>query len=232
MTNNNNINHLAIIMDGNGRWAEERRMNRLKGHRQGAESGKKIMIHASNIGIKHLSLFAFSSENWLRPRHEVEGLMSLLEQYISSELPLIIKHNIILKVIGDKEKLSKSLLQKIDNAEEKTKNNAGMKLYIALSYGGRNELLRAMNKMLQANPGITNFNEELLMQYMDAPQMPEVDLLIRTSGEQRISNFLLWKIAYAEMYFATKKWPDFGTQDLDLAISDFNLRKRKFGKIA
>ena len=220
--------HIAIIMDGNGRWAKEQNLNRTVGHEQGAKVVRNITIHCSDIGIKYLTLYAFSTENWSRPRLEVEFLMKLLERYFKSELPIYLKNNVKFKAIGDLTKFSNKLQNIIKDTEEKTKNCTGLTQVLALNYGSRDEITRAVKRLIQNNLEITqeNINDNL-----DTAQMPDVDLLIRTSGEVRISNYLLWQSAYAEMFFTQTYWPEFNTNELDDIISDFNKRERRFGGI-
>ena len=226
--NHNQPTHIAIIMDGNGRWAKEQGLKRTAGHEQGAKTVRNITIHCSNIGIRYLTLYAFSTENWNRPKLEVEFLMKLLERYFKSELPIYLKNNVKFKAIGDISKFSKKLQLIIKNTEDKTSNCTGLTQILALNYGSRDEIVRAVKKLNENNLEI---NEENLNNSLDTANVPDVDLLIRTSGEVRISNYLLWQIAYAEMFFTQTYWPEFGTDELDDIISDFNKRERRFGGI-
>jgi undecaprenyl diphosphate synthase len=226
--------HLAIIMDGNGRWAKERLMPRIMGHKKGVEVVNKVVRHASSLGIKYLSLFAFSMENWKRPGEEVTFLMKLLDEYIEKELTTILKENIRFTVTGEINMIPESTRTKLINAVEKSAANDGMTLNLALSYGGRAELLHAAKQaaelIAQGKLNPDDINEETFSQLMFNPEIPDVDLLIRTSGELRISNFMLWRIAYSELYFTDKLWPDITEQDINLALKEFAGRTRRFGK--
>jgi undecaprenyl diphosphate synthase len=220
--------HIAIIMDGNGRWAKERELKRTAGHEEGAKVVRDITIHCSNIGIKYLTLYAFSTENWDRPKLEVQFLMKLLERYFKSELPIYLKNNVKFKAIGDISKFSTSLQNIIKDTQNKTSHCTGLTQILALNYGSRDEITRALKKLIKNNMSITQDNIEACL---DTSGMPDVDLLIRTSGEIRVSNYLLWQIAYAEMFFTSTYWPEFTTNELDDIISDFNKRERRFGGI-
>lgn len=229
MTDNNTLpNHIAIIMDGNGRWAKEQGLNRTAGHEKGAKTVRNITIHCSDIGIKYLTLYAFSTENWSRPKLEVEFLMKLLQRYFRSELPIYLENNVRFKAIGDLSKFSKKLQTIIQDVEEKTKNCTGLTQVLALNYGSRDEIKRAVQKVVEKNLEIT---EENINNNLDTNGMPDVDLLIRTSGEVRISNYLLWQSAYAEMFFTQIYWPEFTPNELDDIISDFHKRERRFGGV-
>ncbi len=225
---NNLPNHIAIIMDGNGRWAKEKGLNRTAGHEAGAKTLREITTHCSNIGIKYLTLYAFSTENWNRPKLEVEFLMKLLERYFKSELPIYLQNNIKFKYIGDISKFSTKLQKIILNTEKQTSSCTGLVQIIALNYGSRDEITRAVKKLVAKNLEIS---EENINNNLDTKDIPDVDLLIRTSGEVRISNFLLWQSAYAEMFFTDSFWPEFTTNELDDIVSDFNKRERRFGGI-
>jgi undecaprenyl diphosphate synthase len=220
--------HIAIIMDGNGRWAKEKNLKRTAGHEEGAKTVRNITIHCSNIGVKYLTLYAFSTENWSRPKLEVEFLMKLLERYFKSELPIYLENNVKFKAIGDISKFSKKLQAIIKDTEEKTSNCTGLTQILALNYGSRDEIIRAVKKMENKNLEIT---EENLNSCLDTAGIPDVDLMIRTSGEVRVSNYLLWQIAYAEMFFTQTYWPEFDKFELDDIISDFYKRERRFGGI-
>ena len=220
--------HIAIIMDGNGRWAKERGLKRTAGHEEGAKVVREITIHCTKVGIKYLTLYAFSTENWSRPKLEVEFLMKLLEKYFKSELPIYLENNVQFKAIGDLTKFSKKLQNTIRDVEEKTKNCTGLTQVLALNYGSRDEITRAVKKVVEKNLEIT---EENINQNLDTANIPDVDLLIRTSGEIRISNYLLWQSAYAEMFFTQTYWPEFSCNELDDIISDFHKRERRFGGI-
>lgn len=226
--------HLAIIMDGNGRWAKERMMPRIMGHKKGVEVVNKIVRHASSLGIKYLSLFAFSMENWKRPGEEVTFLMRLLDEYIEKELSTILRKDIRFTVTGQIDMIPEGTRKKLLHAVEKSASNGGMTLNLALSYGGRAEILYAAKQAAaliakgELNPD--DITEETFAKLMLNPEIPDVDLLIRTSGELRISNFMLWRIAYSELYFTDKLWPDVTEQDIDLALKEFARRTRRFGK--
>ncbi|MBP7190541.1 MAG: di-trans,poly-cis-decaprenylcistransferase [Rickettsiaceae bacterium] len=229
MKKSKSVEHLAIIMDGNGRWASERYLPKVEGHRQGAESAKRIIEASAKAGVKYLTLYALSSENWLRPEDEVKNIVNLLGFYLSKEIGALHSAAIRLRVIGDLSKLSDSMRKKIFDAISMTKDNNGMTLCIAFGYGGRDEIIFAARKMIEDGVDPSSVNEDLFEKYLADPEMPDVDLMIRTSGERRISNFLLWQVAYAELYFSGKYWPDFNETDLQLAIDDFASRERNFG---
>jgi len=218
--------HIAIIMDGNGRWAKEQGLNRTAGHEKGASTVRDITIHCSKIGVKYLTLYAFSTENWNRPKLEVEFLMKLLERYFKSELKIYLENNVKFKAIGNISKFSKSLQKIIKDTEEKTSLCTGLTQVLALNYGSRDEIIRAVEKLNNSN---LELSEENLNSCLDTSFMSDVDLLIRTSGEVRISNYLLWQSAYAEMFFTQTYWPEFTSNELDDIISDFHKRDRRFG---
>ena len=215
-------------MDGNGRWAKERGLNRTAGHEEGAKVVRNITMHCSDLKIKYLTLYAFSTENWNRPKLEVEFLMKLLERYFKKELPIYLANNVKFKAIGDLTKFSHKLQNIIKDTEEKTKECTGLTQILALNYGSRNEITRAVRKLNEKGLEPT---EENLNSCLDTASFSDVDLLIRTSGEVRISNYLLWQSAYAEMFFTQTYWPEFNTQELDDIISDFGKRERRFGGI-
>ncbi len=221
-------NHLAIIMDGNARWAKKQKKIKEQGHQAGLQILKKIISYAEDIGVNYITLFAFSSENWHRPKDEVSYLIRLIDVYLKKELNNLHKNGVKIKVIGNLDKLSDSYKKSIKNAEEKTKNNSNIVANIAFSYGSRQEIIDAVKKI--PADCASNITEEEFSKYLYSPDMPDVDLLIRTGGKYRISNFLLWQAAYAELYFTDTLWPDFTTDDIDLAIEDFNTRKRSFGR--
>jgi undecaprenyl diphosphate synthase len=225
----NKIKHLAVIMDGNGRWAKERFLPKVEGHRRGAEAALGLVKSSVERGIEYLTLYAFSSENWLRPVEEVSDILGLLSLYLNKEIASLNENNIRLKVIGNLSKLDPKIVKSIDDAVELTKSNNAMTLCIAFGYGAREELLYSIKNIISTGVKAEDITQQMVMDNMYDPEMPDVDLMIRTSGEQRVSNFLLWQIAYAELYFATKYWPDFDKEDLDLAIEDFKKRKRNFG---
>lgn len=228
MSESNFSKHIAIIMDGNGRWAKEQGLKRTAGHEEGAKVVRNITIHCAKLGVRYLTLYAFSTENWSRPKLEVEYLMKLLEKYLRNELETFLQNNIRFKAIGDLSKFSKSLQNTIKEIEKKTANNKGLTQVLALNYGSKDEILRAIRKLNERNLEI---NEKNFESCLDTAGFSEVDLLIRTSGEIRLSNYLLWQNAYAEMFFTSTLWPDFSTNELDDIIDDFNKRQRRFGGV-
>ena len=227
-------NHIAIIMDGNGRWAKKRNKSRDYGHKEGKKSVKKIVKVCAELGVKNLTLFAFSTENWNRPKLEIKILMKLLLNSLNEELETLTKNNIRFKTIGNLEKLPKKLLSYLTKVTKKTQNNNRMTLTLALSYGARGEIVDAVqaigDKVKNNLISLKNIDESVINQHLYTHYLPDVDLLIRTSGEKRISNFLLWQIAYAELYFTEKLWPDFSKEDLYEAIVNYQQRERRFGK--
>ncbi len=230
---NNIPDHVAIIMDGNGRWATEKGLPRTEGHRQGVETVRNIVRYSNELGIKVLTLYAFSTENWKRPLSEVNYLMSLPEIYFIEDLPELKKNNIVVKVMGSLHKLPTKVQKVTSEAVEQTKNNSGMILNFALNYGARTEIVEAVNKISidLKNGRLKKVNEKIISEYLYTNEMPDPDLLIRTSGERRISNFLLWQIAYTELWFTEVNWPDFKSAHLLEAVYDYQNRKRKFGKL-
>ncbi|RYA24591.1 di-trans,poly-cis-decaprenylcistransferase [Malaciobacter halophilus] len=220
--------HIAIIMDGNGRWASERGLKRTAGHEEGAKVVREITNHCNNIGIKYLTLYAFSTENWSRPKLEIEFLMKLLEKYLKNELHIYLDNNVRFKAIGDISKFSKSLQEIIKKTENATKNASGLTQVLALNYGSQDEILRAIRRLNEQNLEVTKQNFE---NCLDTAGIVDVDVLIRTSGEIRLSNYLLWQNAYAEMFFVNTFWPEFTTNELDDIISDYQNRERRFGGI-
>ncbi|MBC8227778.1 MAG: isoprenyl transferase [Gammaproteobacteria bacterium] len=225
-----NLKHLAIIMDGNGRWAKDKNLDRIVGHKEGAKSAKKIIETCSNLNIKYLTLYTFSTENWDRPQFEVDSLMALLSGMLNNEIKELERNNIVFRVVGRVEDLPKSVQKIVSNTVERTKNNTGLVLSLALSYGGRQEIIDAMNKILK-NKESKIIDEEIVKNHLYFPEMPDPDLIIRTGGEFRLSNFLLWQSAYSEVYISKKNWPDFKEKDLMTALEDFNHRNRTFGKL-
>lgn len=225
--------HIAIIMDGNGRWAEKKFLGRINGHRKGIEVVKDIVEFCRELGIGYLTLYTFSKENWSRPAQEVNALMELLEQHLKNELLKLVKNGIRFKAIGNIWELPESIQNIIKEVEAKTKDNKGMVLNLALSYGGRTEIVEAAKKLaLEARRGaldIADITEETFARYLYTDGIPDPDLLIRTSGEFRISNFLLWQLAYTEIYVTDVLWPDFNRQHLIDALLDFQNRERRFG---
>jgi len=224
----NNLQHLAIIMDGNGRWAERQGQKRSAGHEAGAKNLKKITTYASNIGIKYLTLYAFSTENWKRPKIEVDFLMKLIAKFLKKELPTFIDNNVQFTVIGDVNKFSKALQKEILHVKTQTKHCTGMTQILALNYGSRNEITRAVNQAIAEGKEV---NEDDIDKLLDTASFPPVDLLLRTGGDQRLSNFLLWQSAYAELFFTHTLWPDFSTGELETIISKFGRTARRFGAL-
>jgi undecaprenyl diphosphate synthase len=224
------LNHLAIIMDGNGRWAKDKNLDRISGHKEGAKSAKKIIETCSNLKIKYLTLYTFSTENWDRPQFEVDSLMTLLSGMLNNEIKELEGNNIIFKIVGRIEDLPTSVQKIVSNTVERTQNNTGLVLSLALSYGGRQEIVDAMNKILESKKSKI-IDEEIVKNHLYCPEIPDPDLIIRTGGEFRLSNFLLWQSAYSEIYISKKNWPDFKEKDLIDALEDFNHRKRTFGKL-
>jgi undecaprenyl diphosphate synthase len=224
--------HVGIIMDGNGRWAESRGLPRVEGHRQGAARSKEIIEAANDLGIKVLTLYAFSLENWQRPTLEVKTLMRLLGLYLESELADMIAKGIVFKMIGDIWKLPKDIQILIREVMEKTASNKGLNLVLALSYSGRDEILRAVKKVLYSGVKPEELTEEIFNSCLDTAGLPSPDLIIRTSGELRVSNFLLWQGAYSELYFTDVLWPDFTKEEFFLAIQHYQQRERRFGVIS
>lgn len=224
-------NHVGIIMDGNGRWAELRGLPRIEGHRRGVERSKEVIECAAELGLKSLTLYAFSTENWQRPSAEVTTLMKLLELYLKKELSRLMRDGIVFKTIGEIWRLPEDIQSVIRESEEKTSSNKGMVLVTALSYSGRNEIVRAVNKVLRSGIMPDELTEEVFSSFLDTAGLASPDLIIRTSGEKRISNFLLWQAAYAELYFTETLWPDFSKDEFLLAIQDYRRRERRFGAI-
>lgn len=226
-------NHIAIILDGNGRWAKKRVMPRNYGHVQGSKTVEKICEDAYKMGVKYLTVYAFSTENWKRPKDEVDALMKLLRNYMKDCLKTSSKNNMRVRVIGDITGLAEDLQKSIIELEEKSAKNTGLNFQVALNYGSRDEITRAIIKMADdyKNNKITNINEEVISSYLDTKNIPEPDLLIRTSGEQRLSNFMLWQLAYTEFYFTDVLWPDFDKKELEEAIKYYNSRERRFGGV-
>lgn len=236
MDNENNPAHIAIIMDGNGRWAKQRNLPRTMGHRQGVEAVKRIVRAAGELGVPYLTLFGFSSENWNRPAEEISELMRLLRIYLRSETAELHRNNICLRVIGDRSPLGDEVVELIENAEALTKDNTKITVTIALNYGGRQDILQAASNWAQmcADKGVTpdmDAAEEFFPGFLMTNGLPEPDILIRTSGEKRISNFLLWQCAYSEYIFTPVLWPDFKKENLELAISEYKTRDRRFGAL-
>jgi undecaprenyl diphosphate synthase len=227
--------HVAIIMDGNGRWARSRGLPRIEGHRKGAQSVRNIGTACAEIGIECLTLYSFSMENWKRPREEVNFLMDLLAMYMKNERPILMKNNIRLRIIGRKQALSPGVIQAMDETVQMTSGNTGMILCLAINYSGRAEIVDAVRDITRlAGEGhlkTDDVNEELIERHLYTAGLPDPDLMIRTSGEMRISNFLLWKLAYAELYVTDVLWPDFGREDLYKALVEYSRRDRRFGSV-
>ncbi len=225
----NELNHIAIIMDGNGRWAQNRGKNRTFGHKRGAQVVREITIHASNINLPFLTLYAFSTENWKRPKSEVEFLMKLLDNWLKNELNTYLENNVRFKTIGDTTKFSKKLQNRIEKTKELTKNCTGLTQILAINYGSKDEITRAVNSLIAK--GVDKVTEKDIQKHLDTKDIPDVDILIRTGGQKRLSNFLLWQSAYAELFFSETLWPDFTTNEFDNIIKEFNQIKRNFGGI-
>ncbi len=226
--------HIAIIMDGNGRWAKKRGLERFEGHKAGIKSVRDVVETSARLGIKFLSLYAFSVENWKRPKKEIMQLMGLLKKYIKEELPTLKKNNIRFKAVGRISELDVSVRKLISHAESQTAKNSGLHLNIALNYGGRVEIVDTFKKILNTygkDLKVDDIDEELISKNLYMKDTPDPDLLIRTSGELRISNFFIWEIAYTELYFTKVLWPDFNRKELFSAIKDFQNRQRRFGGI-
>ena len=227
------VRHIAIIMDGNGRWAAERGLPRVEGHRQGVESVRRTVDAALDLGITHLTLFSFSSENWTRPKQEINDLFGLLRRFIRRDLADLHKNGVKIRVIGTRAGLAPDLLRLIDDAVELTKNNTALNLIVAFNYGARDEIARAARRVAEAaadgSLAPSEVTEERFGSYLDTANLPDPDLLIRTSGELRLSNFLLWQLAYAEFVFVDTYWPDFSREQLEAAIAEYQRRSRRFG---
>lgn len=235
-------NHIAIIMDGNGRWAKARHKPRVFGHQEGVKTVRRIVEHASEIGVKCLTLYSFSTENWSRPKAEIAALFALLRRYVSDDLETLDKRGVRIRILGAQQGLSDDMLELLERVQERTRNNDKFSLNIAFNYGGRDEIIRAAQKYIDAagqtqekaqNQGQERapLTEEKFSQYLDTNGLPDPDLMIRTSGECRVSNFLLWQAAYAELVFMDELWPDFSNDDFDRAIAIFNQRTRRFGAV-
>jgi undecaprenyl diphosphate synthase len=222
--------HIAIIMDGNGRWATRRFLPRVAGHVKGADTVSNIVEACLDRGVEYLTLFAFSSENWRRPEEEVSLLMRLFMTMLEREVAKMHANNIRLKIVGDLSRFSDKLREVIANAERKTAGNTRLTLTICANYGGRWDIMQAVNKMVAAHPGASDFSEENLAPHLAMAYAPEPDLFVRTGGEERVSNFLLWQLAYTELYFTDTFWPDFGDAALDAAIASYQQRERRFGR--
>lgn len=235
LSNLNIPNHVAIILDGNGRWAKKRFMPRNYGHMQGAKVVEQICEDADSIGIKYLTVYAFSTENWNRPQDEVEALMKLLRNYLKDCIKRANNNNMRVRVIGEKSRLSDDIRSKIEELEECSKNNTGLNFTIALNYGSRDEIVRAVREISKdvkdGKISESDIDDKMISDYLDTKGIPDPDLLIRTSGEERLSNFLLWQLAYTEFYFTDVLWPDFNKKELIKAVEKYNERDRRFGKV-
>jgi len=227
--------HIAIILDGNGRWAAKKGMPRNYGHAQGAKTVERICEDAYKLGVKYLTVYAFSTENWNRPDSEVEALMKLLRNYMKTCIKTATKNKMRVRVIGDKSKLAPDLQKSIADLEESSKNNDGLNFQVAINYGARDEMVRAMKQLVKDKEEnkitIDDIDEKLFASYLDTSDIPDPDLLIRTSGELRLSNFLLWQLAYSEFYITDVLWPDFTKEELVKAIEQYNSRDRRFGGV-
>lgn len=224
--------HVAIIMDGNGRWANQRGLARLEGHEAGTENIRRITHTAGEIGIRHLTLWAFSAENWRRPKEEVEGILNILSRAIETETEELHRQGAQLRHIGDLGSLSPDLREAIQGAIARTRDNDKLVLTLAFNYGGRQELLRAIRDIVASGVSPDDIDEELVERHLYTHDLPDPDLIIRTSGEYRLSNFLCWQGAYSELHFCPKLWPDFAPEDLDAAVRDYASRERRFGAVS
>ena len=227
--------HIGIIMDGNGRWAKKRGLPRSAGHSAGADSLKKIVTECNKMGIKYITVYAFSTENWKRPKEEVDYLMNLLMDYLKNAETTLAGENVVIKAIGSRKELSDELCEQIKKTEEFTKNNDGIVMNIALNYGSREEIVNSVKKICKnvqnGECSIEDINSEMISDNLYTASQPDPDLIIRTSGEERISNFLLWQLAYSELWFTDKLWPDFNINDLHQAIIDYQNRNRRYGGV-
>lgn len=232
---NNIPNHIAIIMDGNGRWAKKRNLPRSMGHKAGVETIRRILKEAKRLGVKNLTLYAFSTENWARPKEEVGALMKLLFAYLKSEVKECNQNGVKMNVFGNVDRLPKECQDALNEAMETTKNNTNINLNLALNYGGRDEIVRAMqlisSDVKENKIKIEDINDNLVEKYLYTKGIPDPDLIIRPSGEQRLSNFLLWQCAYSEFWYSDINWPEFKEEDLRKAIADYQNRDRRFGKV-
>jgi undecaprenyl diphosphate synthase len=224
--------HVAVIMDGNGRWAKKRNLPRVEGHRAGAKSVSEIVETCGRVGIRYLSLYAFSKENWKRPKKEIATLWRLLEDYLKKEDKVLVENDFQLRVIGQRVSIPPSVIKELERVEDLTRNNKRLTILLALNYGGRSEIVDAVKRILD-DPGLNrhSLDEEMFSQYLYTSDIPDPDLLIRTSGELRVSNFLLWQIAYTEIWITEELWPDFRKKHLLHALVEFQKRERRFGDI-
>ena len=220
--------HVAFIMDGNGRWAKKRGLPRVRGHAEGVKAVERTIEKAKELGIKYLTFYAFSTENWKRPKEEIRFLMELLREYLKQKRPTFVRDNIRVSFIGRRDRIPADTLKEMEKTEEETAKCNGIWVFVAVDYGGRDEIVRAVNRIIA--DGYKEVNEELIRRYLDLPtDVPDPDLLIRTANERRVSNFLLWYLSYTEFYFTPVLWPDFDEGELLRAIKDFSKRERKFG---
>ncbi len=231
----NKLQHIAIIMDGNGRWAKRKGMPRSIGHKKGAETVKEITRAAGDLGVKYLTLYAFSTENWNRSPEEVDTLMGLLREYLKSDLQELQEKNVRIRFIGERDMLAQDIIDAMNKLENDTVKNTAMTLCIALSYGSRQEIISAVKKVAtlakRGDISVSDIDIKMFSDMLYTKDIPDPDLVIRTSGEQRVSNYLLWQIAYAEFYFTETLWPDFDKKALENIIKDFNSRERRYGKV-
>ena len=227
---NTNLQHIAIIMDGNRRWAKEKRLPSAMGHQKGVDSLRSTMRLFDEFGIKYLTVYAFSTENWNRKKEEVEFLMGLLAKTLLNELDDMHRENVKIRFLGDISQLNKNLIKIVNDAQEKTKNNTGVNLNIAFNYGARNEIVHAMQSIIKEGIAPEQISEETISKHLYTKDIPDPDLLIRTGGEKRISNYLLWQLAYSEIYVTDTYWPEFDRKELSKAIVEFEKRNRRFGK--
>ncbi|MFR7993660.1 MAG: isoprenyl transferase [Clostridium sp.] len=227
--------HVAIIMDGNGRWAKAKNLPRTMGHKAGVETIRRVIKEADKLGVKYITLYAFSTENWKRPKDEVNALMKLLVQYLRSEVSELHRNKVVLRVLGDITALADECRKEIEESIELTKNNTGLVLNFAFNYGGRDEIIRAVKNVVddvqEGKINKENITQELFANYLYTKDSPDPDLIIRPSGEQRLSNFLLWQCAYSEFWYSNINWPDFSEKDLQQAIYDYQNRDRRFGGV-
>ncbi len=221
--------HVAIIMDGNGRWAKQRGLPRVAGHRAGTENIRRVIERFNDHGVRYLTLYAFSTENWSRPAPEVRALIRLLGRFIKRELDNFVRNNIQLRMLGHIETLPEWLQKQVNDAIERTRENDGLILNICFSYGGRDDIVMATRRIIEAGLGPDDVTEETFAEYLATASTPDPDLIIRTAGDSRLSNFLLWQSAYSELYFTGAYWPDFGREDTDMALAEYGRRMRKFG---
>lgn len=221
--------HIAIILDGNGRWAKKRLLPRAMGHKAGCETLEKIVEDCARLGVSYLTVYGFSTENWKRSEEEVSALMNLFRLYMKKLMEVANNNNVLVKMIGDKSRFAADIIEGIDKLVDSTKNNTGMVFTFAVNYGSRDEIKRAISNIISDNIKAEDISEELISSYLDTAGTPDPDLLIRTSGEFRISNYLLWQIAYSEIYITDTLWPDFNKNELIKAIENYNHRERRFG---